>query len=64
MDWAQTLVLLGCFTLGLWHHGKSSYNRGRAEAAEDAVEMVVRILQKEGIITIDEKEDIFRNEKS
>ena len=64
MDLYQGAVLLALFAAGLWHHGRYSYRKGREEGTNEAVNIVLAILTVKGIITVDEAEDIIRNDEA
>ena len=64
MDLYQATILLGLFVAGLWHHGRHSYRKGREEGTNEAINIVLAILTVKGIITVDEAEEIIRNDEA
>jgi hypothetical protein len=64
MDLYQAAILVALFGAGLWHHGRHSYRKGREEGTNEAVNIVLAILTVKGIITVDEAEDIIRNDEA
>lgn len=64
MDLYQGAILAALFGFGLWHHGRYSYRKGREEGTNEAVNIVLAILTVKGIITVDEAEDIIRNDEA
>ena len=64
MDLYQGIILLIFFGVGLWHHGRYSYKRGREQGTDEAINLVLAILTTKGIITVDEAEEIIRNDEA
>lgn len=64
MDLYQGIILLILFGAGLWHHGRYSYKKGREQGTDDAINLVLAILTTKGIITVDEAEEIIRNDEA
>jgi hypothetical protein len=62
MDLYQSAILVALFGAGLWHHGRHSYKKGREEGTNEAIDLVLMILVQQGIITMNEAEDITRND--
>ena len=60
----QTIVIFIVFLAGMIHHGRHSYRKGREEGTNEAVNIVLAILTVKGIITVDEAEDIIRNDEA
>lgn len=61
---AQTVFFLIFFLVAMWHHGKKSFNQGREEGTNEAINIVLAILTTRGIITVDEAEEIIRNDEA
>lgn len=61
MDLTQSVILLALFVIGLFHHGKKSYNQGRQDGTNQGIELTLLVLQTKGIININEAEEILRN---
>jgi hypothetical protein len=62
MDLYQGAMLLALFGVGLWHHGRHSYHKGREQGTNESIDLVLRILVQQGIITMTEADEIFRND--
>jgi len=62
MDLYQATILVALFGAGLWHHGRHSYKKGREEGTNQAIDLVLMILVQQEIITMNEAEDIIRND--
>ena len=62
MDLTQSAFLLLFFTAGLFHHGRKSYRKGREDGTNQGIELTLAILQRKGIININEAEEILRND--
>jgi hypothetical protein len=60
MDLTQSAILLAFFAIGLFHHGKKSYSKGREDGTNQGIEMTLAVLQTKGIITLNEAEEILR----
>ena len=54
MEYAYEICILAFFAVALYCHGKHTYNTG----VEDGSEGTLSILEKEGIITINDKDEI------
>ena len=64
MDLYQGVILVALFGIGLWFHGRDSYRKGREQGTNDAIDIVLAILTIKGIITVDEAEEILRNDEA
>lgn len=64
LDLYQGIILLAFFGVGLWHHGRHSYKNGREEGTNEAINIVLAVLTVKGIITVDEADEIIRNDEA
>jgi hypothetical protein len=60
----QIVFFIIFFGVGLWHHGRYSYKKGREQGTDEAINLVLAILTTKGIITVDEAEEIIRNDEA
>ena len=62
MPLMEIAIFGSLFLVALLHHGKKCYRTGREEGTNEGIELSLKVLQKKGIITYTEAEEILRNE--
>jgi len=62
MDLYFSVTIILVFIAALFHQSRVAYRKGREDGTNEAIDLVLMILIQQGIITMNEAEDITRND--